>query len=217
MPKTWGEEALEPQAKSRQLKQGLITCLLLFLLFSMLPYFDYHRFLPPLPESVEMACHMARLEPLPDRIVEAELLVGHIGMGSLKLFLYATVLRRHIDCRFKQNQKREREYLYSATYINISGVDIALLLRETEEKYHDTYSMWNYDEVLPNTFRNYTFDEHGLSAIPIDPYEDFLVVYLILKFFLLLSTIILTTALFLVKGLLLRQTPQEQPYWRDIV
>jgi hypothetical protein len=219
MRKSWGEEAFEPSlamSRTRLVKQSLLICLLLFLLFSLLPYFDYHRLLPPLPEAVEMSCHMSLLEPLPQRIVEAELLVGFIDGQPMKLFLYATVLRRHTECHYKRGgDQRQREYLYTGTFVNISGVDIAQLMRRMEEQYHDSYSMWNYGEFPHRILRNYSFDEHGLSPSPIDPYEDFLPIYLLVKFLLLLSTGILSALLFLLRMAVMRIFPQ--PKWVDVV
>jgi hypothetical protein len=211
------DEDQEAPVKVRDVRAPLLTGVVLFLLLGMLPYFDHRRFLPPEPDTVEMICHLQRVEPVYDHIVEAELrVVGYLEReADFRLFLYATHLRRHVHCQFREHANEKRDYVYSRTYLNISGVDIAHIITGVVETYPKAYPMWNYADTPPNTLRNYTFDEYHLLGEGIDRYEDATTVYLLIKVIVGLFTTIVTASLFLLRWVLVRCRHQYQWHYQS--
>jgi hypothetical protein len=56
--------------------------------------------------------------------------------------------------------------------------------------------LWLYDSSNTYLLRGFTLDRFGFSPVPIDPYRDFWTAFVVVKFFLLLPTIILVTLIY---------------------
>lgn len=176
------------------IKHYLLTLLLLVLLFSWLPYFDYNRLLPPEADSVALECSLQSLEVEAYKSVEARITMPHLvregeWSETATLLVPSVLLKRHVRC-LRRLDRAERQYVYNQLLANISGlVDMSTVLLTERARYEQTWIVWDYGDGAMRGLREYRLDEHALSLKPIDRDEDWLTVYCALKGAILLVTV----------------------------
>lgn len=191
---------------ARAARRYALLCVALFFLLGFLPAFDYARFLPPEPDAVEMRCAQVKLEREDGHFVAGRLVIDGVA-GEARALFHATVLWRRVHCEFRRAAAaaaggdavpaQRRDYAYRLVLPAILEPDVAACMANLTARYERPYAVWNYGggasgAGADRSFRNHTLDEHDLAAAPIDRYEDFFLVYCMVKLFLLLLAALLT-------------------------
>jgi hypothetical protein len=209
-----GGGCLKKREGLRQLKRPAVLCVVIFLLLGLLPAFDYHHFLPPQPDHVEMLCSQVKLHRDNAHFVAAHLVLPHgvllpHGGEAPKVYLNATVLKRHIVCKYTHHVGAgERSFIYHEVYLSVGELE-----SNVTERHERPFHLWNYAGVERLGGGNHSLDEHLLSTVPIDQYEDFWLVYLMLKCFLLILSLLLTLGLCAVRAFVWqRLNPTKRGY-----
>lgn len=174
---------------------------LLFLFLSFLPIFDYHQFLLPLPDQAAMLCRLQNLSVEED--ILGEIPDGHILVQKpneiTRIFLYATNLRKEIQC--SSSEGGNRTFHYHNVYLNILHQDIEEEMDSIRESYSFPRKKWFYEREKYNHLlglQNEKVDRHGLSEEPIDIYQSqyYWIILVMMKLLILLTDFILTICIY---------------------
>ena len=153
--------------------KSLLSVMILTLTLSLLPIFDYHQFLLPLPDSVAMQCRLSNISK-----EEVVVFIGNHNDPTVKHFVGGINLRKEFFCTYKWESMKEKQkehiFLYQNIYTNIRVEEIEKLLQETIEKYKTVRNKWRYDRSEYRLLLNSRhLDRHGFTETPLDPYQDY--------------------------------------------
>lgn len=169
------------------IKDVLLKSLVLFLVLSWVPYFDYRRLLPPEPAAVEMQCLLVSIDTAVFRVMEARLALRHLTredawQDEMVLLVPTVLVKRLVRCHYTGDAEAQQyDYAYNRLFPNITGFSTDAVVMELTARYEQPFRLWNYADRPAQTFRPYPFDEHLLCAVPVDRDEDWVVVYLLAK------------------------------------
>ena len=173
----------------RRIKHYPFQVLLLFLfvgiLLSLMPLFDYHQFLLPLPDDAAMHCHLGNITK--ENVVVS---IGNHGDPTMKHFVAGINLRKVLECR--STRGASYTFLYQNVYTGVSRDDVDTRMRETIEKYKTVRNRWRY---LLSSVGQQKVDRHGFSEIPLNPYENYWFSFIMMKFFILFFTTLIVLLL----------------------
>lgn len=201
--------------------------LFLFLILSFLPVFDYHQFLLPLPDQAAMLCRLQNLSVEED--ILGEIPDGHILVEKpneiTRIFLYATNLKKEIQC--SSDKGGNRTFHYHNVYLNILHQDVEAEMELVRVEYSFPRKKWFYEREKYNHFFNLQHgkvDQYGLSEEPIDIYQSqyYWIILVMMKLLILFIDFILTiciykTLVFFQRRSLSNQNNTPMTYYLDDV
>lgn len=168
-----------------------------FMALGATPSFDYHRLLLPSAERAAVQCQLRDLSvdnDLDEFTLDPTKAVGYVAHDTLRLYLYVTVVRRTMQCRYVAPELAETPPLvlhYTAHYLNISHRDVDHQVALLRQRYAEPVTMWHYNTDYVYLLRNQLVDGHGLAEHPIDIYKDATRAYILIKLALFMITTLL--------------------------